>query len=830
MGLSKRGGDVASLSGHSPSNRKSGRKSGTPISVDPLDPAGWTQDPTAIAEKVVFRLWADGAVSGRAIEQARRDRDNRLRLDQTLRQMGVIDDEGVSFALFEELNISVVEAIEFPAQAIAVDELPAKFIEETLTTPLSDDGVTLRLAMADPLDDYVLRAIAIKTRRKLEIYGAAPSVLRAEIARLYGGQKERVHKASSAISPLDPPLGPATGRGNIRRFERSARASFIGGGWADNARRSATKDGKTSKILEQAPEDQSERTQTTEGGANACSSMHTLESARKLEALSKQSRSASDFLKPRFVRPRHVNLKNRADGDGKSRVVPPREEERDQRRRMRQERAASKRSPEANALIRREPRLIQEPEARSGSHTPMPTARPARELAEKPAQFSAKKRFVGGFVNGFIGADPMAPLDTMPEPETRFGVGSSRTKSEPEDRLNAISERLRARGAADAEPALDESKPAGPLTEAEKVRRDTPVRRDAMIITRRDLRLAQRRSRHQKAREFVLAEIRRSLQGAQAAVRDVKQAEDAVVLHQEKLHPEQSPAASSSPVRNPLHGEKGTLVGPSHQHDSEKNSITQHAIAEGPAVLGRAATSARRPSHKEATPSAAGVIERRASLILDDVARIGNGLVIVCGSAGAGRMETLRRIATRISERPNAIERLDNDDLLAAITRVGGAIGDNPDILKRIAIGEIRDAQSADTAARLALTGGVALASLNVPTVSAAPPRLVQLGLPPQALAASLRAIIAQALVERPCARCMGTGRHVSGEACPECGGEGIDSVPTMVEAIAPDEPLRTLILAGANEDSFHHLFANGGYHDFSNINTEQEVVDSSSR
>ena len=119
--------------------------------------------------------------------------------------------------------------------------------------------------------------------------------------------------------------------------------------------------------------------------------------------------------------------------------------------------------------------------------------------------------------------------------------------------------------------------------------------------------------------------------------------------------------------------------------------------------------------------------------------------------------------------------------------------------------GEIRDAESAEAAARAAMTGALVIATLDAASAAASPNRLVALGLPPYALASSLRLVLSQSMDEASCTRCAETGRSVKGGDCEECGGDGRTETVRIGEAMLLDDALRALILSAAPEDAFRH-------------------------
>ena len=75
----------------------------------------------------------------------------------------------------------------------------------------------------------------------------------------------------------------------------------------------------------------------------------------------------------------------------------------------------------------------------------------------------------------------------------------------------------------------------------------------------------------------------------------------------------------------------------------------------------------------------------------------------------------------------------------------------DPDI---VMIGEIRDRETAEIAIHAALTGHLVLSTLHTMSAAAAPLRLMDMGIPPYLLSASLSLVMAQRLAPRLCASC----------------------------------------------------------------------------
>jgi type II secretory ATPase GspE/PulE/Tfp pilus assembly ATPase PilB-like protein len=138
-----------------------------------------------------------------------------------------------------------------------------------------------------------------------------------------------------------------------------------------------------------------------------------------------------------------------------------------------------------------------------------------------------------------------------------------------------------------------------------------------------------------------------------------------------------------------------------------------------------------------------------------------HGMVLVTGPTGSGKTTTLyaallhRRDANlNLSTLENPVEvKLPGVNQVEIQARTGltfahalrSVLRQDPDVLM---IGEIRDLESAEVAARAALTGHLVLTSLHSDSAVGALMRLLELGVLPQVLATALRGVVGQRLVE----------------------------------------------------------------------------------
>jgi general secretion pathway protein E len=144
-----------------------------------------------------------------------------------------------------------------------------------------------------------------------------------------------------------------------------------------------------------------------------------------------------------------------------------------------------------------------------------------------------------------------------------------------------------------------------------------------------------------------------------------------------------------------------------------------------------------------------------------------NGIVLVTGPTGSGKTttlySTLKNLATpevnvcTIEDPIEMVESSFNQMQVQSAIDLGFAEGvralmrQDPDI---IMVGEIRDLETAEMAVQSALTGHLVLSTLHTNDAPSAVTRLLELGVAPYLLNATLNGIMAQRLVRTLCSHC----------------------------------------------------------------------------
>jgi len=154
----------------------------------------------------------------------------------------------------------------------------------------------------------------------------------------------------------------------------------------------------------------------------------------------------------------------------------------------------------------------------------------------------------------------------------------------------------------------------------------------------------------------------------------------------------------------------------------------------------------------------------------------------------------------------------------------------DPDI---IMVGEIRDRETAQLAVEASLTGHLVLSTLHTNTAAGAVSRLIEMGIDPHLLGASLIGVIGQRLVRKLCDECKMPGEvrdeqvksyfeqffgkvpdqiyYPSEEGCPACRGMRYRGRMAIGEVLIVDEELRELISSRVSETEIAKLAVKKG-------------------
>lgn len=162
------------------------------------------------------------------------------------------------------------------------------------------------------------------------------------------------------------------------------------------------------------------------------------------------------------------------------------------------------------------------------------------------------------------------------------------------------------------------------------------------------------------------------------------------------------------------------------------------------------------------------------------------GLCLLTGGTGAGKTTTMYSTILNFDRQSKKIITLENpvEIRLAGVSQVGineatgfdynkaleAQLTQDPDI---IAVGEVKNEETARTIVRAATSGHLVLGTLHTGSINETLDRLIGLGIKDHELRYILRGIMSQDLIRTVCPKCEGRGIGHDGLTCIECLGDG---------------------------------------------------------
>jgi general secretion pathway protein E len=156
---------------------------------------------------------------------------------------------------------------------------------------------------------------------------------------------------------------------------------------------------------------------------------------------------------------------------------------------------------------------------------------------------------------------------------------------------------------------------------------------------------------------------------------------------------------------------------------------------------------------------------------IEKIISMPNGIFLVAGPTGSGKTTTLYTALSKINTDDRKVLTVEDpiEYSLAGVNQVQvepdigltfasalrAILRQDPDVLM---IGEIRDQETAEIAVRSALVGRLVLSTVHTNDALSAVDRLINLGVQPYLLAATLRGVLSQRLVRKICTECEGAG------------------------------------------------------------------------
>lgn len=214
-----------------------------------------------------------------------------------------------------------------------------------------------------------------------------------------------------------------------------------------------------------------------------------------------------------------------------------------------------------------------------------------------------------------------------------------------------------------------------------------------------------------------------------------------------------------------------------------------------------------------------------------------HGVVLIAGPTGSGKTTTMYTMINDINKPDVNLTTLedpveyniDGANQVQIFEKVGmtfaeglrAVLRQDPDI---IAVGEIRDGETADIAVRAAITGHMVLSTIHTNSALGTIERLLDIGVEPYLIASALKGVISQRLVRRICPYCK-TSYEVDrdeaeelglvyqpglifhrGKGCPNCFDTGYRGRIAVFEMLNMNKELRKMIVSKSTVDDMEAL------------------------
>jgi type IV pilus assembly protein PilB len=208
------------------------------------------------------------------------------------------------------------------------------------------------------------------------------------------------------------------------------------------------------------------------------------------------------------------------------------------------------------------------------------------------------------------------------------------------------------------------------------------------------------------------------------------------------------------------------------------------------------------------------------------------GMVLVTGPTGSGKTTTLysalsdlNKVGTNVSTAEDPVEynlhginqvQMHDEIGLNFAMALRSFLRQDPDI---IMVGEVRDFETAEIAVKAALTGHMVLSTLHTNDAPSTISRLLNMGVEPFLITASVNLVLAQRLARKICNECRAPFVHdpavllefgfteqqvakaklVKGAGCKNCNGSGYRGRVAIYEVMRFTEQLKEMVLQGAS-------------------------------
>jgi len=228
---------------------------------------------------------------------------------------------------------------------------------------------------------------------------------------------------------------------------------------------------------------------------------------------------------------------------------------------------------------------------------------------------------------------------------------------------------------------------------------------------------------------------------------------------------------------------------------------------------------------------------------IEKLLKLSNGICLITGPTGSGKSTSLYSFLSEVNTPDTRIVTIEDpvENKLPGVMQIAvkseigltfasglrSILRADPNI---VMIGEIRDLETAEIAIRASLTGHLVFSTLHTNDAMGGISRLVDMGVEPFLLSASVRAFLAQRLVRRLCPSCktphdltaiqrqeLEIPDHITGQCydsvgCDRCRNTGFSGRLAIYEVVLLTEEMQELIVRGADARELQEQSVRDGY------------------
>ncbi|EXJ17115.1 type II secretion system ATPase GspE [Imhoffiella purpurea] len=118
-------------------------------------------------------------------------------------RLGLVSERDMARAISEVLDIPLAEPNGFPSEPVSEELFSLRFLKDARVLPLSEDAQSIRVAVANPIDEFTLAAIRMAAGKEVSPLVGLPTEIESAIEQLYEKVKEAPAEAESDLGDFD---------------------------------------------------------------------------------------------------------------------------------------------------------------------------------------------------------------------------------------------------------------------------------------------------------------------------------------------------------------------------------------------------------------------------------------------------------------------------------------------------------------------------------------------------------------------------------------------------------------------------------------------------